>query len=128
MKAGGWFVDGAPDHDIQLLRRYNHPTSNHCYNHPTFWGYMKGQSVGYVQATFKGSGKARLNFGNCVTRGVVKAYLNDREISSAGPTESRKVSFNYEKGDILKITHESYGIIKIYYLKLMECDGMNMLV
>ena len=121
MKDSGWivFVKADPNKAYGAKR--------FCGNE-TFWGYKHGAGIGYVQATFKGSGKARLNFGNCVTRGVVKAYLNDREISSAGATESRKVSFNYEKGDILKITHESYGIIKIYYLKLMECNGMNMLL
>ena len=89
----------------------------------TFWGYNYLWPIGSVSAVFKGSGKARLNFGACSLYGTTKVYLNNRQI---GIAQKRKLdvvtNFQYKKGDILKLEEEGMGIIKINSLKL-ACTG-----
>ena len=114
MKQGGWNVDNAP----AIYRAH----SMVCQTPPSFWGYQSGPTVGHVEATFSGSGVAQLNFGNCHSMGLTKVYLNDQEIGSALPNEIQKnITFDYKKGDILKLTEESMGIIKISSLTLSNC-------
>ena len=50
----------------------------------TWFGWNGGNSVGAISAILKGSSKATLTFGNCWTRGYVRAYLNEKLIGSAG--------------------------------------------
>ena len=116
MKAGGWMVDWAPNQDAHHAAR--------CGGYETFWAYSHGD--GFVKATFKGSGKGVLDFGNCYSTGFTKVYLNDTEIGSAPANESSKViNFNYTTGDTLKITEEQIGIIKINSLHLQACGNAN---
>ena len=119
MKEGGWRVDGAPEHAIRYAW--------FCAKPITFWGYKYHSATGFVEATFKGSGRATLDFGNCYDKGgVVKVYLNAQEIGEADKLElSEVISFSYSKGDVLNITEEfkgNGGIIKINSLKLEECE------
>ena len=116
MKTGGWNVDGAPDQDAKFATLCNKPD--------TFWGYDYGSAVGYVEATFIGSGKGTLDFGNCYSSGETKVFLNDVEIDKAGANEKSKViTFDYNCGDTLKLTEEPIGIIKVNSLKLAECTS-----
>ena len=118
MAIGGWIIN-AP-----------HQGNTHaagCGGYNTFWGYTGGAPVGYVEATFKGSGIGTLNFGNCygVAKhiGITKVFLNGHLISSAGPNQSSVVArFNYKSGDILKIAEERQGIIQINSLQLEACN------
>ena len=119
MKEGGWRVNGAPEH--------SNVYAIYCDVPNTFWGYKYHSATGFVEATFKGSGRATLDFGNCYNfGGVVKVYLNAHEIGEADKLElSKVISFHYSKGDVLNITEEfkGYGgIIKINSLKLVECQ------
>ena len=119
MKEGGWRVDGAPEH--------SNVYAIYCDVPNTFWGYKYHSATGFVEATFKGSGRATLEFGNCYHKGgVVKVYLNADEIGVATKLEKSKViNFNYSRGDVLNITEEykgEGGIIKINSLKLEECE------
>ena len=118
MKEGGWRVDGAPEHESDYAW--------YCASN-SFWGYKYHSAIGFVEATFKGSGRATLDFGNCYDQGgVVKVYLNADEIGEAAESEfSKVISFNYSRGDVLNITEEykgEGGIIKINSLKLEECE------
>ena len=117
MAIGGWIIN-APHQDNVYAAG--------CGGYNTFWGYTFGAPVGYVEATFKGSGIGTLNFGNCygVAKhiGITKVFLNGHLISSAGPNQSSVVArFNYKSGDILKLAEEGEGIIKINSLKLEAC-------
>ena len=115
MKDGGWIVDGAPEH----ANKY----AGMCGDFDTFWGYAYGAKVGYVEATFQGSGTAILNFGNCYFMGVTNVYLNDVLIGSAASNDkSVVISFKYNRDDVLKITEEGVGILKINSLKLEACE------
>ena len=109
---GGWIVD------VDEYQSYGHC----CMEPKTFWGYKHKRAVGVVKATFKGSGKATLNFGNCYVVGVTKAYLNDLEIGSAGSYQYANKTFNFNKGDTLKLIEEQAGIIKINSLSLSGCQ------
>ena len=92
-----------------------------------FSGHKKGMSIGYVNATFKGSGTAKLEFGNCyyTSNSVTKVYLNDLLIASA-PTSTwpMAIRFDYKRGDILKLTEERRGIIKLVSLRLESSEEM----
>ena len=119
MKQGGWRVDGAPEHGSNYAW--------YCARPVTFWGFKYHRATGFVEATFKGSGRATLDFGNCYDKGgVVKVYLNAQEIGEADKLElSEVISFSYSKGDVLNITEEfkrNGGIIKINSLTLEECE------
>ena len=113
MVAGGWIINAPHQHNGSAAG---------CGGYNTFWGYTAGVPVGYVEATFKGSGIGTLNFGNCYTHAITKVYLNGHLISSAGPNQSSVVArFNYKRGDILRVAEEGGGIIKINSLKLDAC-------
>ena len=124
MKDGGWILDGAPEHD----KKY----AEECGGFDTFWGYANGTKTGYVEATFQGSGTAILDFGSCYAMlHFVNVYLNDVKIGSASSNDkSVVISFNYNRGDVLKIAEEGKAILKINSLKLEACEkkGKNFLV
>ena len=115
MEAGGWITSGAPHQEAQYAAG--------CGGYNTFWAYSVGAPVGFVTATFKGTGNGLLNFGNCFTRGkgMTNVYLNGQRIGSANANQNSEINFKYNKGDILKITEEWVGIIKINSLQL--CHG-----
>ena len=117
MEAGGWKTSGAPD---QISSYYAK-----CGGSNNFWGLAAGEPDGFVQATFRGSGNAILEFGNCVgPHGATNVYLNGQLIGSAGPHQTSHVNFKYRGGDILRITEVRTGVIRINSLKL-NCQGMR---
>ena len=60
--------------------------------------------MGTVSANLQGSGEVRLDFGNCWSSGVVKVYLNSREVANADKnTPSKIVSFSFKDGDLLEM-------------------------
>ena len=116
MRAGGWNVDGAPDQALIWGKAL-------CLEPDTFWGYLHARPVGRVSATFKGSGRATLDFGNCFKVGRTQVFLNGKRIGSANKKEvSRIVQFDYNSGNTLMLTEEGEGIIKINSLKLAGCE------
>ena len=113
MIAGGWVVDKAPHEEVIHAKN--------C-GGQGFWGYNKKTAVnGYISATFKGSGKAILNFGNCLEGGVTKVTQHFRLIDNT-TQKSCIVEINYEKGQLLKIAEEN-GIIKINSFTLVGCEN-----
>ena len=60
-----------------------------------------------MKTTLFGTGKVVLKFGNCWKTGVVKVYLDGSEIETAGPGESKVVSFEYSNGLELKISEKA---------------------
>jgi len=101
MRKGGW-----KDNELERHRRY----AWYCERDNTFWGYKYASPIGHVNATFKGSGKATLDFGNCYDKsGKTVVYLNNKSIAEAGILQMSEVtSFDYKKGDVLKIA-EKHG-------------------
>ena len=79
-----------------------------------------------ISTTLHGTGKAILEFGNCQNAGNVNAYLNDKELSCLGARMVDQVEFDFQDGDVLKITEE-YGIIQFNGLKFISCSsGKNL--
>ena len=117
MKNGGWIDNG-----IESGIDYAHL----CGGYETFWGYRFDTDIGYVKASFKGVGTGTLDFGNCYYYGKTRVYLNNKRIAEAGPFHTSEViRFNYKKGDVLKITEEEMGIIKINSFKLDACEEIG---
>ena len=79
----------------------------------TWYGWAMQDDVGIISASLKGSGDATLRYGNCYLYGTVTVYLDNVEISRAGPGEIHDVSFPYNHGSILKL-QEDEGIIKLH--------------
>ena len=93
-------------------------TDNYCSSN-TFYGFKAGPEVGKVMATFKGYGRATLDFGNCATNGFTSVFLNNQFMAYAGPnTPSKSISFQYSPGSTLLFNEFCSGIIKINSLKL----------
>ena len=110
MKLNGW--------KINTKYSMNSKYRSRC-GDKTWYGYNYGLSVGSAQASFEGTGTAKLSYGNCYQRGQVIVYLNNEEISRAAAYESiKEVTFNYSKGDILLINEVNVGIIKLNSLDL----------
>ena len=92
-----------------------------CGNHGWF-GFYAGSHAGNIYTIFKGSGTARLMYGNCWIDNEVAVYLNHNKISSAYGNETKKeISFNFIPGDALRIVEDG-AIIKLRALAI-SCDG-----
>ena len=116
MKKNGWILEPSTQDSMNPGRKVEF--SQVCGN-DTWYGYADGDTVGSVQPTFEGNGKATLDFGNCQSQGYVKVFLNGVEISRANAmTPTVQVIFEYSKGDTLLIKELKSSIIKINSLNL----------
>ena len=112
MKNGGWIDNG-------IVFPIDYAFS--CGGYETFWGFQY-PDIGYVKASFKGSGTGTLDFGNCYDKGETRVYLNNQSIAEADPLHTSEIiRFSYKKGDVLKITEER-AIIKLNSFKLDGCE------
>ena len=94
-------------------------TSKNC---PNWYGWGKSKKVGSIVTTLSGSGRARLDFGNCHDTGTVKAFLDGQEIGSADALIPHKVvEFNFNSGSELRIS-ESDGVAVIQFNSLEIID------
>ena len=98
--------------------------SNICIN---WYGYGSGNNgvdIGSISSTFSGSGRAKLDFGNCFfLEGTVYAYLDGNEIASASKeTPNVKVEFGFNDESILKITEVDVGVIQLNSLIINQCN------
>jgi hypothetical protein len=85
----------------------------------TFYGY-KNSAVGNVSALLKGRGIVTLSYGNCYKTGYVLVSLNGIEIGRATSKSQDLVSFQYGRGDVLKIEEFDTAIIKLYFLHVQS--------
>ena len=117
MKLNGWRINAKYSMNSKYRSR--------C-GDKTWYGYNYGFSVGSAQASFEGTGAAKLSYRNCYQKGQVIVYLNNQEISRATAYESKKeVTFNYSKGDTLLIKEVNIGIIKLNSLDLSPLEYEN---
>ena len=87
-----------------------------------WFGFYAGSHAGSIYTTFKGSGTARLIYGNCWHKNEVSVYLNRKKISFAYGKETKKeIVFNFISGDLIQVVEKS-AIIKIHSLTI-SCDG-----
>ena len=85
---------------------------NQCRRGTNWFGWSPSSTVGTVSVTLQGNGEASLDFGNCWNHGEVNVYLNENIVATAPiKTFSKKVSFNFNNGDILKLRDEGWGSV-----------------
>ena len=61
-----------------------------------------------------------MDFGNCHSVGTVVAYKNGVEIASIGASATDKIEFEFNDGDVIKMTEFS-GIIQFNDLEIVKC-------
>ena len=99
-----------------------------CQNWYGWIGYPEASgNVGSISTTLSGSGRARLDFGNCHDTGTVKAFLDGQEIGSADALMPNKVvEFNFIPGSKLSISEHGETIIQFNSLEIIDCNiGMD---
>ena len=116
MKTNGWSFNVTTS--ITTSHRPECKTEN-----INWYGWGSGDKAGTASVTLAGYGRAELNFGNCFNKGVVQVFLSDTLLSSATASQlSKKVMFNYHKGDVLTIIELGDGNIKLNSLTF-NCGG-----
>ena len=116
-------VDGWTFHDIEV-GPWNGGDFGDCRSKSSWFGYsyLKNDDSS-ISTTLNGKGKAILKFGNCWKNGIVIVYKNDVELKSVGAKSEDNVEFDFEDGDVLKITEKGNGIIQFNDLKFLECGA-----
>ena len=81
--------------------------------------YCSGSDIGSISVKFKGPGLATLDFGNCYKRGAVVVRFNGATKGEAEANVlSKSITFEFNKGDELKISEEGSGMIKLNSFKV----------
>ena len=94
-------------------------TWKNCQN---WYGWGKNEKVGSIVTTLSGSGRARLDFGNCHDTGTVKAFLDGQEIGSADALIPHKVvEFNFNPGSVLRMSEYGKAVIQFNSLQMIDC-------
>ena len=81
--------------------------------------------MGSISTILSGTGKAKLDFGNCgiTSGGTVKAILDGEEIASAGPEAPNNiVEFNFNDGSSLSIKETNWAVIQFNSLEILSYD------
>ena len=87
----------------------------------SWYGWAPNDKQASISTTLHGIGKAVLEFGNCWKSGKVVAYKNNVEIKSIDARNEAQVEFDFENGDVLKITEHGEGIIRFDDLRFDWC-------
>ena len=88
-----------------------------------WYGFLHPES-GSIATTLTGSGRARLDFGNCYKTGTVKAFLDGQEIESADALIPHKVvEFNFNPGSVLRISEYDIAVIQFNNLEIIDCPS-----
>ena len=119
MQGSGWSVTG-PFNGINTLGGKNKCKSSQ------FHAYRNGNSVGVVSKIMRGSGRARLEYGNCWDSGNVNVYLNGKKINSAPRYIQKSVGFSFSDGDKLEVKDED-GNAVIQLIRLSITCSTNFL-
>ena len=106
MKSNGWIFDfdfdGRSNMNDEKKGLYS-DAAKQCGEGANWYGWSSGRDVGSLKTTLKGSGEFTLDFGNCGTKGSVRAYLNDLEIRYTNPGQNYVKTQRFTPGSVLKI-------------------------
>ena len=87
-----------------------------------WYGWGSSLSVGTISTILSGSGRARLDFGNCHNTGTVKVFLDGQEIGSADALIPHTVvEFNFIQGSELTISEHDVAVIQFNSLQIIDC-------
>ena len=114
MENNGWFVD------VQYHNTLN--TFATC-DETTFFGSKSNLDAAQVITKFRGTGGAKLDFGNCWSSGFVSVFLNNALIKMARRNGREVVKFNYRTGDVLAIktvSLQTSAIMAIYSFEVTD--------
>ena len=93
-------------------------------NCQNWYGWGKNEKVGSIVTNLSGSGRARLDFGNCHSGGTVKAFLDGQEIGSADALMPHKVvEFNFNPGSMLTMSESDVAVIQFNNLEIIDCPS-----
>ena len=107
MESNGWVFAWNDDYVFLKGGPYcvNVPSTSYCgFRYP---------GVAVISFTFSTSGTATLIFGNNMTYGSVKAFLNDKELGSRNGRGITTLLFTFSAGDTLQIKEFGEGVIII---------------
>lgn len=96
-----------------------------------WYGWSHGAAVGTLTSPpLKGSGTAKIQFGNCWDAGRVKLYLNDQLIDSASPNlptgpATRLMNFSFVNGDVVKLKDEDGNAVVNLKSFTVVCSGVQ---
>ena len=124
MEANGWVFENLTS-NISYCMPSRPTIKEKCRgeNGTHWYGWGCGKNVGAVSITFKGSGTATLNYGNCWDSGRVNVYLNNVKVSYSLPGTTEMYRFPYNDGNELKIMdEEGNAIINIFDITF-NCKG-----
>ena len=99
----------------------------------TWYGYSNKEIIGSVSKQLKGKGSGKLIYSNCFEEGKenpsnkVIVYLNGVQISNAKSGEIKKIDFDYDDNDVIKL-EEEYGIIKLHQIGLNCARKMSIIL
>ena len=96
-------------------------TGHTCKN---WYCFKQWDPVGSIKTTLCGNGRAKLDFGNCWTSGIVKVFVDNTEIASAkSNTASKRVEFDYNDGNELKLVEQNTAIIMFNSFEVLSSNG-----
>ena len=143
-RPNGYFLAACNEHVNGLFNEINHSypatiseweitckdgsiygdTHNNCQNFLAYYG----STSCFIKTTLKGNGRARIDFGNCWHNSVVKVFLDENEIASAGGSQDNIVKeFDFTDGSELRLTEEQYGIISFNSFEVLNCVSTGMI-
>ena len=123
---GVWDINKENQWTDSLDRKY--PGASKCVN---WYGWTNFKTEGSISTVMKGSGRAKLDFGNCWdgrkpwSHSYVKVYLDGTEIKSASHGQSNVlVEFEFHEGSKLEIKEINVGIIQFNKFEIVP-KGKN---
>ena len=113
--------------DVEYVQRSekdpNEILYRNCGKGKKWFGY-NGYSGGSINTTLFGCGNATLDFGNCLDRGEVLAFLNGKELGSVNGLKNKTIDFGYLDGDSIEI-RENGGVILLNNFVQDPCPGKS---
>ena len=114
MESNGWAVEATYHNTINNVAS--------C-DSSTFFGFMPNGGMAKAITKFRGTGGAKLTFGNCYSSGFVSVSINNIRIANAYASSMDVIKFNYRKDDVLTIkAHSVQGsaILSLFSLEITD--------
>ena len=81
---------------------------------------------GFIKTKLVGHARGRLDVGKCTKVGIVKVYLNNKEIAKVEiKITSFVVEFDFTHDNELKIEAEGHGVLIFNSFEIMGCSGQS---
>lgn len=120
MEENGWIINADRDNS-NCTEEQCSDIEDRC-GADTFYGFMdRDGKIASVTATFKGSGRIMISFGNCGKDGKVLMGINgELKASAEGNRREEITNLPYSSGDVLEIYGYRGAIIKLYHFFFVQ--------